>query len=41
MKLSAKKTTATAPMTMSVPSTDAATGRDRRTPAVSSESPDE
>ena len=41
MKLSAKKTTAIVPMTISVPSMVAATGRGTRSPAASSDSPDE
>jgi hypothetical protein len=41
MKSSAKKTTATVPMTISAPSMVAATGRGTRRPAASSERPEE
>ena len=38
---SAKKTTATVPITMSAPSIEAATGRGTRRPAASNERPEE
>jgi hypothetical protein len=41
MKSSAKKTTATVPITIRTPSIMAATGRGTRTPAASSDRPDE